>query len=543
MVRVQRPGWLSLRLAVAAVLIGALVLAIGVALRAAGLSVAANVAQIISLAPFIGGLIAWSRGHRRPAADRTMPLGELLRTIADAHGLTGEDLRTQLQSYEGDLVDAYLDGTQQPNWDFVSAFLDVVAGDDRWQREVLERRIRAVWRMPAKNSPSASRERGTPRSAVAAETPVGNAEPQITDEDIDGANSDFQSNAPCQGDSASDLPVTRFPPGELKADGQEVIAEDEIAAHKGASGRPLKILAAIGILVAASALAITVIQINLDSGSGRGSSKYYASTPGPGASSLRSPSVSDWPYKQWVGDLLLSGGRVNLSSVPPNVNDNSGDEDLSLSEGLISPFGVPMAVWSGKGVPTAKACATLVITEGVNSVQPEPGMAICVKTTQDDIAALVVKKNTLDTSGTATSTLVQATVWSSRNTKPSAPGSWPHVRWVGDLLLSGGRVNLSSVPPNVNDNSGDEDLSLSEGLISPFGVPMAVWSGKGVPTAKACATLVITEGVNSVQPEPGMAICVKTTQDDIAALVIKKNTLDTSGTATSTLAQTTVWSK
>ena len=84
-------GW---RCAAVAVLIALLVLGLGFVLRSAGLGAAANVAQLVALAPLIGGLIAWARvrrevQHQRP--EQSLSFGELLRNIADAQGLTGRD--------------------------------------------------------------------------------------------------------------------------------------------------------------------------------------------------------------------------------------------------------------------------------------------------------------------------------------------------------------------------------------------------------------------------------------------------------------------
>ncbi len=59
---------------------------------------------------------------------------------ADRAGRAGADA-----SVGGDAVNAYLDGTRLPGWDFVADFLNVITGDERWHRELLERRVRPVW--------------------------------------------------------------------------------------------------------------------------------------------------------------------------------------------------------------------------------------------------------------------------------------------------------------------------------------------------------------------------------------------------------------
>ncbi len=154
-------GW---RWVVAAVLVAGLALGLGFVLRDVGLSAAANVAQLVSLAPIFAALISWPLARRTAhgrAGARPGTLGELLGTIADTNGLTGQDLRARLHPWGGDAVDAYLSGARRPGWDFVVAFLDVVAGDDRLVRELLERRIRPVWAAGAEDQPSSARPGGS----------------------------------------------------------------------------------------------------------------------------------------------------------------------------------------------------------------------------------------------------------------------------------------------------------------------------------------------------------------------------------------------
>jgi hypothetical protein len=145
----------GLRWVAAAVVVAALVLGLGFALRAAGLTAAANHVQLVSPTPLIAGLVGWAWTRRR-AADTPdeLPdgLGQLLRTIADAQRLAGEDLRARLPALGG--IDMYLNGAQRPGWDFVAAFISVVASDDRRRRGLPERRVRPVWEEAAAASSS-----------------------------------------------------------------------------------------------------------------------------------------------------------------------------------------------------------------------------------------------------------------------------------------------------------------------------------------------------------------------------------------------------
>src|SRR5215469_3443845 len=149
-----RFGWR--RAAAAAVLVALLVLGLGFVLRNAGLGAAANVAQIVSLAPLIGGVVTWARTRRRARPETSEPsitFGEFLRVIADAQGLTGRDLCARMPAWDVAAIDAYMDGRLHPTWGFVINFLDVIAADEPWRREVLERRLRPVWDAIAGHQP------------------------------------------------------------------------------------------------------------------------------------------------------------------------------------------------------------------------------------------------------------------------------------------------------------------------------------------------------------------------------------------------------
>jgi hypothetical protein len=74
-------------------LVTVLVLGLGFVLRVAGLGAAANAAQLVSVIPLLAAVINWARirhGSKNPLHDPPIRLGELLRTIADAQGLTGK---------------------------------------------------------------------------------------------------------------------------------------------------------------------------------------------------------------------------------------------------------------------------------------------------------------------------------------------------------------------------------------------------------------------------------------------------------------------
>ncbi len=161
------------RWVVAALLIAALVFGLGFILRASGLSTAANVAQLVALAPVVVGLANWPRAGQvakhGAGNDPSASQGESLRTIAYARGLTGQDVKKRLANWDGETIDAFLDGTRRPSRDFVTAFLDVVAGDDPWHRELLEQRLRTVWQGAEADRPDgrgarAAGEQQTPRS-------------------------------------------------------------------------------------------------------------------------------------------------------------------------------------------------------------------------------------------------------------------------------------------------------------------------------------------------------------------------------------------
>lgn len=161
-------------LATAAISIAVLAFGLGLALHGTPLSEAANYAQLVSVIPLIAAMIGWLRarhGTKDLVHDRLARLGELLRLIADAQGLTGEDLRARLQDdFGSDSIDAYLSGRKRPGWDFIAAFLKVVERDDRWHREVLERQIRPVWEASVDTASRASGQGIGPGDEISAPT-------------------------------------------------------------------------------------------------------------------------------------------------------------------------------------------------------------------------------------------------------------------------------------------------------------------------------------------------------------------------------------
>ena len=55
-----------------------------------------------------------------------------------------------MPAWDAEVIDAYMDGNQFPTWEFVTNVLDVVASDNPWRRETLERRVRPVWQATAR---------------------------------------------------------------------------------------------------------------------------------------------------------------------------------------------------------------------------------------------------------------------------------------------------------------------------------------------------------------------------------------------------------
>jgi hypothetical protein len=78
----------------------------------------------------------------------------LLRIIADAQGFTGRDIRQLLHQWDSDDVDSCLNGEKHPDWKFVADFLNIIAPNEEWRRELLERRVRPVWESDAKPATS-----------------------------------------------------------------------------------------------------------------------------------------------------------------------------------------------------------------------------------------------------------------------------------------------------------------------------------------------------------------------------------------------------
>jgi WD40 repeat protein len=133
--------------AIGVVITGALVAA-RFEFRHAGLAGLANAAAVVSvIPPLVVGLVAWAK-REKPGAqpdDYTVTLSDLMRTIADAQGMTSRDLKDLLADWPEDLFDSYMNGEELPPWSFISAFLDEVSLGDSQRRELMERRLRKVW--------------------------------------------------------------------------------------------------------------------------------------------------------------------------------------------------------------------------------------------------------------------------------------------------------------------------------------------------------------------------------------------------------------
>jgi hypothetical protein len=62
------------------------------------------------------------------------------------------------------------------------------------------------------------------------------------------------------------------------------------------------------------------------------------------------------------------------------------------------------------------------------------------------------------------------------------------------------------------------------------------WTANGEATAAACANLISTQGVTAVKPVQGGTFCAKTSQGNIAILVVQRIDVDSSDNMTATLA-------
>jgi outer membrane protein assembly factor BamB len=132
----------------AGVLAGGVALGLVFALHIGGVGGAANFAAVVALAPLIVGLIKWARSKPKfhdDARNQQVAFGQVLQALADGCGLTRQELCAGVQGWDSQNIESYLSGDQVPGWDSVAAFLDVVARDDRWQREALVRQVKPQW--------------------------------------------------------------------------------------------------------------------------------------------------------------------------------------------------------------------------------------------------------------------------------------------------------------------------------------------------------------------------------------------------------------
>jgi WD40 repeat protein len=141
-----------------------IVLLAALLLQRKGWTVLSIVLQVLTgLAALVGIVLTWMRGQRTSpeVAVSSHELPALLQAIAEAHEVSDTALRAALGRRD---TDAVLAGTQLPTWDFVTAFVDVIAGGDRAVGGILEDLIRPVWKA-ACTGPAG--DHGTPDVAVA----------------------------------------------------------------------------------------------------------------------------------------------------------------------------------------------------------------------------------------------------------------------------------------------------------------------------------------------------------------------------------------
>jgi hypothetical protein len=138
----QNGRWL-----VAGAVVGGILLAVGLALHSrGGWGAAANVVTVMAVVPMIGAVLKFAQGKQRPSerkVSREIDLPGLLRDLAETHYIGRPQIQAAMPAWD---ADAFLAGTRPLTWDFVSAFLDVLAGGDRDIREGLEHFVRRVWK-------------------------------------------------------------------------------------------------------------------------------------------------------------------------------------------------------------------------------------------------------------------------------------------------------------------------------------------------------------------------------------------------------------
>ncbi len=122
----------------------AIVLLVTLELRR-GLTTTATLVQVLSVITIIGGLLTAAKAQRDSPGrmvSRDVDLPKLLRDIAKAHRIRRSQIRAALIGWD---VDGFLDGIRPLRWDFVKAFLEVVAAGDHNVREALEFLVRPAW--------------------------------------------------------------------------------------------------------------------------------------------------------------------------------------------------------------------------------------------------------------------------------------------------------------------------------------------------------------------------------------------------------------
>jgi len=135
-------------------------------------------------------------------------------------------------------------------------------------------------------------------------------------------------------------------------------------------------------------------------------------TPAP-AASLSPTSAPD--QIQYTGPVRIGAKGIKLDSVPPAINPDALDYDISMALidpprlGGTFPNGANLAIWPGPGMPTRQQCSDLVSTQGISRIEAKTGAVICLKTQGGRTVVLTLTKTSNDFD---TGQMAQVSVWS-----------------------------------------------------------------------------------------------------------------------------------
>ncbi|MFI2651027.1 protein kinase [Micromonospora fulviviridis] len=216
----------------------------------------------------------------------------------------------------------------------------------------------------------------------------------------------FQPSPPLAGPTHT-IPPTAGPPRAVAP--PSGVAGPTTAAGGRTPSRRLALVAVAAALVLVGAIAGVAITSRLVDGkgtsgtgrtadAGRGTGPASASPQGGAQPTPASsaPTGTPTPAVRWSGRIRITYRGIDIDQVPPvTAPSKRSDSDFGFGSYPDDEYGINdtdpnYAKWPGPGSPSPSACGNLISTEGLSAVMIVPRDVVCVRTSEQRIAALTI---------------------------------------------------------------------------------------------------------------------------------------------------------